>query len=154
MIGIPLGLVYANALEWTLHKYVLHGLGKKRSSFWAFHFHDHHRNARKHAFRDPDYERSLFGWHAQSKEALALLAGVATHLPLFPVAPFFTATTLYAAANYYRKHKRAHLDPEWGRTRLPWHWDHHMGRNPNMNWGVTRPWFDHILGTREPMEDR
>jgi sterol desaturase/sphingolipid hydroxylase (fatty acid hydroxylase superfamily) len=29
-----------------------------------------------------------------------------------------------------------------------------MGRNPDMNWGVTRPWFDHLLGTREPMQDR
>ncbi len=75
MIGIPLGLVYANALEWGLHKYVLHGLGRNRDSFWAFHFHDHHRNARQHGFRDPDYERSLWGWHAQSKEALASTSG-------------------------------------------------------------------------------
>lgn len=154
MIGIPLGLVYANALEWGLHKYVLHGLGRNRDSFWAFHFHDHHRNARQHGFRDPDYERSLWGWHAQSKEALSLAGLALLHAPLFPVAPGFAGAALYGAVNYYRKHKRAHLDPEWGKRKLPWHWDHHMGRNPDSNWGVTRPWFDHLLGTREPMKDR
>ena len=37
---------------------------------------------------------------------------------------------------------------------LPWHVDHHMGRNPDLNWGVTRPWFDLLLGTRESMDDR
>ena len=25
-----------------------------------------------------------------------------------------------------------------------------MGPNPHANWCVTRPWFDHLLGTREP----
>ena len=51
---------------------------------------------------------------------------------------------------YYRVHKRAHLDPEWAKVHLPWHYDHHMGPNQNANWCVTRPWFDHLMGTREP----
>ena len=25
-----------------------------------------------------------------------------------------------------------------------------MGPNQHANWCVTRPWFDHIMGTREP----
>ena len=36
MIGIPIGLIAANASEWLIHKYVLHGPGKKKDSFWAF----------------------------------------------------------------------------------------------------------------------
>ena len=43
MLGIPLGLLYANASEWLIHHYVLHGLGKKKRSFWSFHWGEHHR---------------------------------------------------------------------------------------------------------------
>src|SRR5690606_12690413 len=82
MIGIPLGLAYANAGEWLVHKYVLHGLGRKRSSYWSFHWLEHHRVSRLRDFYDPDYERSLLGWNAQSKEALALTGAAVAHLPL------------------------------------------------------------------------
>jgi sterol desaturase/sphingolipid hydroxylase (fatty acid hydroxylase superfamily) len=148
MLGIPLGLLYANASEWLIHKYVLHGLGKKKKSFFSFHWAEHHRACRKHEFYDPDYQRSVFGQHAQGKEALALAALVVLHAPLLPVAPYFTATVWYSAANYFYKHRRAHLDPEWAKKHLKHHYDHHMGREQDANWGVTRPWFDWLLGTR------
>ena len=69
--------------------------------------------------------------------------------PMFPVAPFFTGTMWYSAVNYYFKHKKSHLDPQWCREHMPWHYDHHMGPNQDMNWCVTKPWFDIIMGTRE-----
>ena len=149
MIGIPVGLLYANAAEWLIHKHILHGLGRKKSSFWAFHWHDHHRAARRNGHRDEAYEEALRSWNPQAKEALTLAAATAAHLPLLPVAPFFTATVVYSAVNYYRKHKRSHLDPEWAREYLPWHYDHHMGPNQDANWCVTRPWFDELMGTRQ-----
>ncbi len=148
MIGIPLGLAYTNAGEWLIHKYLLHDLGKKKTSFWSFHFHEHHKACRKNAYADPNYERSLFGWHSQSKEALGLLALGVAHAPLLPVAPFFTSTVWYGLINYYRVHKRSHEDPEWGREHVPWHYDHHMGPNQDANWCVTKPWFDKVMGTR------
>lgn len=121
MIGIPLGLAAANATEWLVHKYVLHGLGRNKQSFWAFHWHDHHRNVRRHGNVDPDYQRPLFAqWNGQSKEALALVASTLAVAPLFPVAPFFVGTVAYCAVNYYRKHKRSHLDPAWAREHLLW----------------------------------
>ncbi|MCW5802887.1 MAG: hypothetical protein KIT31_10915 [Deltaproteobacteria bacterium] len=151
MIGIPLGLLAANASEWLMHKYVLHGLGRHKASFWSFHWHDHHRNARKHGHLDPDYRVPPWrAWNGQSKEAAALVATAVVMAPLAPVAPFFYGTIVYSAVNYYRKHKRAHLDPAWAREHLPWHYDHHMGPNQNANWCVTRPWFDIVMGTREP----
>ena len=150
MIGIPIGLLTANAIEWVVHKHILHGLGRQKESVWAFHWHEHHRACRRHGHRDADYERPVFGGHAQGKEALALAAGVMAVMPLAPVAPWFTATIAYSAVRYYRVHKRAHLDPEWAKVHLPWHYDHHMGPNQNANWCVTRPWFDHLMGTREP----
>lgn len=33
MIGIPIALISANATEWFVHKYVLHGLGRRRDSW-------------------------------------------------------------------------------------------------------------------------
>lgn len=150
MIGIPLGFLYANAGEWFVHKYILHELGRRKRSFWSFHWLEHHRKARQHGFFDPDYQRPVLGAHAQGKEALMLTLAAAAHLPLLPVAPFFTGTVLFCAWDYYRKHKRAHLDPEWAREHLPWHYDHHMGPDQDKNWCVTRPFFDLLMGTRVP----
>jgi hypothetical protein len=150
MIGIPLGLLYANAVEWASHKYLLHGLGKKKGSFWAFHWHEHHRNARRLGHHDPDYRRSRIGPHAQGKETLGMVVSCLVHAPLFPVAPFFTATVWYSAVRTYRAHKRAHLDVEWAKRHVPWHYDHHMGPDQDANWCTGAPWFDWIMGTRRP----
>ena len=152
MIGIPLGLATANAVEWVMHKHVLHGMGRKRGTFWAFHFHEHHALVRKNDYYDPNYQRFPLGAHAQGKEAWALIAGAASVAPLFPVAPFFVGTLWYSAANYYRVHKKSHQQPAWGKQHLRWHYDHHMGRNPSANWCVTKPWFDYLMGTRVFME--
>ncbi|HET6612126.1 MAG TPA: hypothetical protein VFG83_09065 [Kofleriaceae bacterium] len=150
MIGIPLGLAVANAGEYYIHKHVLHGLGKRRGTFWSFHWHEHHRATRKNDHLDPAYRGSVFQWNGQGKEALALAAGAAAWTLVLPVAPFFAGTMIYCTVNYYRKHKRAHLDPGWARTHLPWHYDHHMGPDQDKNWCVTRPWFDILMGTRVP----
>jgi sterol desaturase/sphingolipid hydroxylase (fatty acid hydroxylase superfamily) len=150
MIGIPLGLIYVNAAEWTIHKYFLHGAGAKKESFWSFQWKEHHRDTRKNSFVDKSYLKPLQGWNAQTKEAASLFLAAVVHIPLFPIAPFFTGAVWYGLANYYRVHKKSHLDPEWAKTHLPWHYDHHMAPNQHANWCVTRPWFDHIMGTREP----
>ena len=155
MIGIPLGIAYSNASEWLIHKYVLHGLGRDKKNFWAFHWHEHHKKARTHDMFDDQYNGSLLSavmkgeWNAKTKEAAGLILAALAHAPLLPVAPFFTLTVWACSANYYRVHKRAHLDPAWARDHLPWHVDHHMGKNQDANWGVTWPLFDWILQTRE-----
>lgn len=150
MIGIPLALLTANAAEWWIHKHVLHGLGRRPGSFWHFHLDEHHAASLRNEGRDPAYTRSPWHWNAQGKELFGLGLLVVPVLPLAPVAPFFVGTMVYCGVDYYRKHKRAHLDPAWARAHLPWHWDHHMGPNQDANWCVTRPWFDHVMGTREP----
>ena len=151
MIGIPLGWVAANASEWFIHKYWLHGLGKDKESFWSFHWHDHHGASRKLDMEDPDYEKMPFSaWDPPTKEIVALLAGAAIHAPLFPVAPFYVSTIWYSAARYWWVHRKAHLDPEWAKEHLPWHYDHPRGPNQDANWCVTHPFFDHVMKTREP----
>ena len=150
MIGIPLGLVASNVGEWLIHKHILHGRGRKKGSFWSFHLEEHHRAASLLGGRDPAYEKNDLQWNARTKEALALLGAAVLQLPLLPIAPFFAGTILYGIGRYYVVHRKAHLDPEWARQKLPWHYDHHMGPNPECNWGVTHPWFDQIVGTRVP----
>ena len=148
MIGIPLGLLYANGIEWTIHKYVLHGLGKDRKSTYSYHYHDHHKACRKNDFIDSSYKTTALKGHKEGHEIKSLTVFTLVHLPIAPVAPFFAMTGVYCAFNYYRKHKKSHLDKDWANKNLPWHVDHHMGKNADANWCVTQPWFDHLMGTR------
>ena len=150
MSGIPLGLLYANAMEWAVHKHVLHDKGRKRGTFWGFHLHAHHKASVLHDFYDEDYDKPVWSTQARWREAWTLAGITAAHLPLAPVAPLFTATVAWSAVRYYRVHKRAHLDPAWAREHVPWHVDHHLGRDHDQNWCVTHPFFDHVMGTRVP----
>src|SRR6266545_2282054 len=96
MLGIPLGLVYANAVEWGLHKYLLHGVGSDKASFFSFHWHEHHREARREGMFDPQYVRPLFTWGSpQLKEAASVLGLALLHAPLLPLFPCFTLTVFY-----------------------------------------------------------
>lgn len=151
LIGFPLGLVVANFGEWIIHRNLLHKRGKKKGSFWNFHWYDHHAESRKNGMIDPSYRTPWLGggWNPRTKEATSLLLGAIPWVVLFPWAPGFCAAALYSSANYYFVHKKAHLDPEWARKHLPWHVDHHMAADQDKNWCVTRPWFDILLGTRE-----
>jgi len=145
-----MGLLYSNALEWAIHKYVLHGLGRDRRSFWSFHWHEHHRAARRGAMEDPGYRSSVWGLHAQGREALSLVIGSLVHLPLARRYPWFTATVVGCQWYYWHVHRKSHRDPAWARTHLPWHVDHHLGPDQDANWCVTWPWIDYLLGTRKP----
>ena len=148
MIGIPIGLLYSNAAEWWIHKRLLHALGKNKSSIWNFHRSEHHRNVRNNGFHDPEYNKPFWDRRGPRKEVLGVLGLMALHLPLAPIAPWFTATVVYSGYNFIRKHKKAHLDPEWAYKNLRCHYDHHMGKNQDANFSITQPWFDHLIGTR------
>ena len=142
-------LLYANGLEWALHKYVLHGLGGNKNSIFSYHWHIHHRRVRKSAGYDTDYNKKKW-WRikAITQERLSLFLLLVLHFPLAFWIPTVWLTLVYAMFNYYRVHRKAHLDVNWAKKHLRWHYDHHMGRNQNANWCITRPWFDWIMGTR------
>lgn len=61
LIGFPLGLLFANAFEWWFHKYVLHGLGKKKGTFWNFHWYEHPAESRRHGMLDKAYAAPWLG---------------------------------------------------------------------------------------------
>ena len=148
LITIPLAVIYSSLLEWVIHKYILHGLGKKRKSFFSFHWHAHHNAAKKNNFYDHNYAWAKTG--PALRERLGLYGLVLLHTPLVIDAPLFFAAVTLCALYYYRTHKKMHMVPKWGRYFYPWHWDHHMGKDQDCNWGVTIQWVDKLMGTRKP----
>jgi len=149
ILVVPVALLYANMIEWAAHKYVLHGLGKKKGSLWSFHWHEHHKIVRKCNGYDVAYAKKKW-WKLDSvgKERLGLLFLLLVHIPVAFYAPLGFLTLAYAMINYYKVHRKSHIDIEWAKKHVPWHYDHHMGKNQDANWCITRPWFDHIMGTR------
>jgi sterol desaturase/sphingolipid hydroxylase (fatty acid hydroxylase superfamily) len=144
LLVIIIGLLYGNLWEWILHKYVLHSKSAKTNkSIVSFHWTSHHRTCRKNGFVDTD---------RYPREIAALVGILVLQLPWLYISKVFYCTLVYCALNYYFMHRKAHRDPEWCKRHMPWHFDHHMGRNQDMNWCVTRPWFDHIFGTRKVMK--
>lgn len=152
--GFIAGLAVVNAYEWFAHKYLLHGVhrkGKPRfsptpkqmESHWA-----HHREVRKQDFSDDCYVEGLDSWRTRNE--IMSLAVVATVLSAaaYPFSKGMALAVVYSAGNYYYVHRRSHLEPEWAKKRIPWHYDHHMNSNQDANWCVTRPWFDYVMGTR------
>ena len=148
MSAVILGILYANFLEWNIHRFLLHKLGKKRNSFWAFHFHDHHRRTR--TGNGIDYTYSIeHGHNFYDREIYGFILLTLAHLPLYTVSPIFLATISSYMLFYYWAHVKSHKDIEWAKKWLPWHYDHHMGPNQDKNWCVVMPLCDHIFRTRE-----
>ena len=147
LLAFPAAYIYAALCEWVLHKHVLHGLGKKKNSWFSFHWHDHHKNCRKYAGMDLHYARKPKHktiW----KEIISLLALTVIHSPLIFVAPVFYVLLLLFMIRYFYIHKKSHLNTKWAKQNVPWHWDHHMGKNQDANWGVTTDMWDLIMKTR------
>lgn len=147
-----LAFLYANLLEWAIHKYLFHGLGKNKESHFAGHWHTHHKLCRKNDNQDETYKE--FPPHSSVRQELnSLLILVLLHTPVLFISPFFFGSLVYFAARYFYIHRKSHTDVEWGKRNFPWHYDHHMGKDQDSNWGVTSPLWDHILGTRKRYED-
>jgi len=147
LMWVLAGFVYSNWLEWAVHKHLLHGMGKKKDSFWAFHWRGHHKASRQNKFRDIRWEKMPL---QEDKELLAIVALVLGHLPIVFIAPVFYVTLVWRAVDYYRVHKKSHEDEDWAKQNVPWHWDHHMGpgKAVEANWCITNPFFDNLMGTR------
>jgi len=146
LLTIPTAFIYSNFMEWFSHKYILHGLGKKKKSFWAFHWHDHHKLVRKRHGVDPSYNTPNSG--PVLKEKIVLFVLLLAHLPLFSMIPLFYLTLVYCTWNYYNVHKKSHTDVKWAKKHVPWHYEHHMGRDQDKNWCITKDWCDRIFKTR------
>lgn len=152
--GFITGIAVANAFEWVAHKYILHGVHragqpryspvpKSMESHWA-----HHREVRKQQFHDDCYVEGVGNWRTKNELiSLAVVATVSSAI-FYPFSKGMALAAWYSAGNYYYIHRRAHLEPDWAKRKIPWHYDHHMNSNQDANWCVTKPWFDYVMGTR------
>lgn len=153
MIGFPIGLLAANAFEWYAHKTWLHEYPARHRNSPFFTHIRHHKRARLNGFRDEGYAESMWRDQEMFNEKVALIGIAAASTVVAPVAPFFALGVWYGAWNYWSTHSKSHLDPEYAKSRIPWHYDHHMNANQDANWCVTRPWFDYLMGTRVISEE-
>jgi hypothetical protein len=152
--GFIAGVMISNAFEWVAHKYILHGVhrkGKARfspspasmNSHWA-----HHRFVRKQQFGDDGYVEGLKNERTRLELMSLVIVASATSAVAYPFSKGMALSFWYCAGKYFYVHRRAHLEPDWAKRRIPWHYDHHMNSNQDANWCVTRPWFDYVMGTR------
>lgn len=153
MIGFPIGLIAANFGEWLIHKYILHGQGRKKDAYFSHHWTQHHRDTRKEDGKDATYLERWWKHESRKREALGLLGIGAVFAPLLPFFPYFVLGLWAHEVLYYVVHRKAHTDAAWMRKHLRWHYDHHLGRNQHANWCVTYPLADYVLGTRERWAD-
>jgi hypothetical protein len=149
MIKFVGGAIVGNFIEWTFHKHVLHGLGKKKDSNWNFHWYKHHKTCRKNMI-DPDYSLS---WQSIAKTPEFITLSLASGLLLLtsPKQPFFIAGLVGYGVLYYAVHMRSHLDEQWAKKWIPWHVAHHQVGNQEHTFNVVFPLADHVLGTTMPV---
>ena len=135
--------LYSHIFEYIAHRYVLHGHKKFKYAF-NHHFSQHHGASRKNGMYDETYENLV----SSKFEVISLSFITAAHFPLWFFFPYAYITLVFSMTAYYVLHRKSHTDVEWGKKWLPWHYDHHMGKNQHLNWGVRLPIIDYIAGTR------
>ena len=137
-----LGTMYSFLFEYVVHRYVLHNRKLFKSAF-KNHFKRHHGRSRKNDMYDVGYERLISSYF----EVISLTLIAILHTPIIFVSGFLYSVILMNLIHYYVIHKKSHIDTEWGKKNLPWHYEHHMGKDQNINWGVRSPIIDKLVGT-------
>ena len=148
VLSIFLAYLYTTFAEWFIHKYVLHGLGKKKSSWFNFHWHSHHKKCRKNKNKDINYLTQP-PHYSVKKELFGLMFLLLLHAPVVYVSVWFYLTLIVCACRYFYMHRKSHTNTSWGMKKMPWHWKHHMGKNQDMHWGVTTDMWDKIFKTNQ-----
>lgn len=151
-VALALAFGIQNIGEWILHNVVLHKLGTKKDSMFHYHW-EHHNRCRKNNNFDHEYAdmfhlrfSPMIRKELLIMTALTLVVSVPLYMFVWPALGIASAVGLWY---YFFVHAFSHVNLAFGEIFLPWHWDHHMGRNQNQNWCVSFPWLDHILGTRD-----
>ena len=141
--------VYGLFFEYAIHRWVLHGLGRKKSSIVSFHFYEHHSISRRRNMHDESYFSNTLKLNSKTKELVALLFALVIHVPVAIVFPWAGLAICLSIISYFFQHSKSHKNVEWARVVLPWHYDHHMGPDQNKNFGVRTDFFDRLFKTRK-----
>lgn len=139
------GMFLGNVYEYFLHRHILHGLGKRKKSYFSSHWHKHHRIARRNNFYDFSY-KNIFSINSNAKKELINIGILAVlNFPLYFLSPAIYFGLIFHAGLYFVIHRYSHLNPVWAKKYLPWHWEHHLGKDQDKNWCVTFPLTDQII---------
>ena len=146
VLQVALAWLYSHLLEYLLHRYILHK--PQRKKWFKTHFAEHHRSARRYLMLDTKY----FGLPPISgdPEIKGLIFLGFLHLPIVFFWPLAYCVLILSSVSYYFQHRWQHQSMEYARNNTPWHYDHHMGPDQDANWCVTQPFFDRLMGTRQP----
>jgi len=150
LFQIASGWIYGHVMEYSIHRWLLHKIFKKRNTVFSFHFSQHHKDTRKNRFKDPAYLAPFNPKNAAGKELLSLLGLLILHTPIALFAPWFFGATVFSIVSYYFQHYKAHTNRPWAKKHLSWHYDHHMGFDQDKNFGVRSAVFDKLFGTYKP----
>ena len=139
---LAIGWLYGHIFEYIAHKHVLHNK-KKFKKVFRNHFKTHHNASRKNKMYDKNYSRLV----SSKFEIVSLLSILILHFPVVFILPYFYGMIVWSVMSYYLIHRLSHLNIEWGKKWLPWHYEHHMGKDQHINWGVRLPIVDKFLKT-------
>ena len=152
ILNFILAFLVSSFLEYIIHRYVLHN--KLFPKIFKYHFGRHHGQSRRLNGIDPDY----FKFPKNLKDGLFEILGIIflniIFIPFYFLDIWFFGFIISYSWFYYFIHRYFHIYPDFFKKILPWHWDHHMGKNQNINWGITNPIFDLIFRTRVYEERR
>lgn len=141
---VAIAWVYSHVLEYCLHRWLLHDRHKK---YWfKTHMGDHHRAAKKNFMYDENFKKEVNIMTDPEVRGLILLAMI--HSPIAALFPYAYLTLIICSYSYFYTHRKSHQDLRWARENAPWHYDHHLGKDQNVNWGVRLPIIDWLVGTR------
>ncbi|HJT00883.1 MAG TPA: sterol desaturase family protein [Terriglobales bacterium] len=146
LIGLAIGLVWANAFEYFYHRYLLH---HTRGTLGKGHILHHITSGKENEVEhltfgeSPLYVAFLFG----SNGSPVALADLIWRFPLAPgILLGFTAYFIAVEEIHWRIHLGGWLPPVL-RAAIPYHLDHHD--IPEGRYNVFFPLFDLLLGTAE-----
>ena len=141
---LAIGWLYGHIFEYIAHKHVLHNK-KKFKKVFRNHFKTHHNESRKNDMYDKNYNKLV----SSKFEIVSLLSILILHFPVVFILPYFYGMIVWSVMSYYLIHRLSHLNIEWGKKWLPWHYEHHMGKDQHINWGVRLPIIDKVLKTSQ-----
>ena len=74
MLGFIIGFLYGSLLEYWIHRFIFHKLGRKKGSLWSYHLKGHHKLSRRDGFFDLTESKA---------ESVGMMFLVLIHTPLF-----------------------------------------------------------------------
>ena len=131
------GFIHGSLIEYLVHRYLFHGLGKKKDSIFAYHLRDHHLVSRRNDFIDNKLS---------AHEAIGVVFLIALHVPALFLSAYLFAGIAFYAFLFVVLHNTMHKTPGLAKKYFWWHWNHHM-KNQNKSWNVVLPIFDLLTGT-------